>query len=153
QGPVGAGCPPVSERLHLPDVALCETQLDPGAQQRLGLARIRGARRRLPTPLDARRADEHAEPGRLVELHRVAARREVAAVDRDLAAGPHAIVAFEAQPVADDDVWLLWRRVGRLALAILDGRPLRGVHLDGIAQSRDGAPVLEVGSTQDRAVV
>src|SRR5207244_10686808 len=111
--------------IYLPYVALGEAQLDPRAHERVGLAGVTG--RRASPPLDARLPDQHAEPRRLVEQRRIGAGRKVAAVDGDLAAGPHAVVAFEAQPIGDDDVALVGRRVTGLVLPVFDGGTLRGV--------------------------
>src|SRR5438132_9430200 len=46
----------------------------------------------------------HGKSGGLIELHRVAARREIAPVDGHLPASPHPVVALEAHPVCHDDV-------------------------------------------------
>src|SRR5439155_2348312 len=116
QTPVRPGGDAVAEGLHLADLAAPEAQLDARAGELVAPRSL---------PLDARLADEHAEPGRLVELHRIAARGEVAAVDRHLPRPPHPVVALETHPVGDDDV-----RLSRVRP--LDGRAARGVHLQGV---------------------
>ena len=107
EDPVRPGRLAVTERLHPPNVALREAQLDTRAHERVTLGGVAG--RRASPPLDARPPDQHAEPRRLVEQHRIGAGRKVAPVDGDLPAGPRAVVAFEAQPVPDDDIRLLLR--------------------------------------------
>src|SRR5439155_13598114 len=96
-----------------------EAELDAGARQRVGLR---------PLALDPGLPYEQPESHDLVELHRVTPRREVAAIDRHGSPAPHAIVAFEAYPIRDDDV-----RLGGIgAPAVVDRRAARGVHLERV---------------------
>src|SRR5213083_1462675 len=70
--PVGARGTAVTQRLHLPNVALRETQLDARAHERVALSGVAGASPASPPPpLDARRADQHTKARRLIELHRI----------------------------------------------------------------------------------
>src|SRR6267143_4218758 len=95
-------------------------------------------------------SDLLADPGGLVHHQRVAARGEIAAVDRDLAPAPHAIVAAKAHPVSDDHVRL--GGVGGGAAAVVDRGPLRGDHLHRVAHAGDGAVVGEIRPAQHRVV-
>jgi len=95
-------------RAFTPDVALRQRELDARADQCVGPSRSAVAARPRPStrgtrPARRSRSSDHH--------HRIGARREIAAIDRDLATGPRAVVAFEAQPVGDDDVRLIGRRV------------------------------------------
>src|SRR5207245_3665522 len=92
EAPVGARGHAVAQRLDEPDVATLQAELDAGTRERVGLR---------PLALDPRFAQEQPESRDLVELHRVAPRCKVAAIDRHGSPAPHAVVAFEAYPICD----------------------------------------------------
>src|SRR5207253_29486 len=125
---------------HGANLACFEPQLDARADQGVGVRAL--------AP-DVRLSHQHAEPGDLIELHRVAARGDVAPVDRRLAPAPHAVVALEAHPVRDHDVRL--GRVGGGARAVVDRGAAGGVHLHGIADALHDAVVGEVRPAQYRS--
>ena len=137
--PVGARCLPRAEGFHLRQLVAVLLQLDARSHEGVGAFAL---------ALDLRFADQHAQARGLIHRHGVGAGGEVGAVDRDVAARPHAIVALEVHAVAHDDV----RLAGIGLAAVLDGRPLRGEHLQGIADARGGAEVVQVGSAQGGAV-
>ena len=138
--PIGAGGHAVAERLDELDVVTLEAELDAGARERIGLGSL---------ALDPRLAQEQPESRELVELHRVTPRREVAAIDRHGSPAPHAIVAFEAYPIRDDDV-----RLGGIgAAAVVDRRAARGVHLERVAYALQRPVIGQVGTAQHRAAV
>src|SRR2546427_12416704 len=74
EAPVGPGGQAVAERLHEADLLPLEPELDARAGERVGPWAL---------PLHPGLADEHGQSGGLIELHRVAARREIAPVDGD----------------------------------------------------------------------
>src|SRR6266567_3399515 len=69
EAPVGPGGHAVAERLHEADLLPLEPELDARAGERVGPWAL---------PLHPGLADEHGKSGGLIELHRVAARREIA---------------------------------------------------------------------------
>src|SRR2546421_274678 len=140
QAPVGAGGHAVAERLDEPEVATLEAELDARARERVSLR---------PLPLDTRLAQEHPESRALVELHRVAPRGEVAAVDRHGSPAPHAIVPFEAYTIGDDHIRLT--RIG--GGAIVDRRAARGVRLERVPHTLHRPVIGQVGPPQHRAAV
>jgi hypothetical protein len=139
EGPIVPGGLALPQGFHEPHLALLEAQLDARADESVGLAAL---------PLDPWLAHEDAESAGFVEQQRIGARRKIAAVDRHLASRPHAIVTLEADPVAHDDVGL--PRVG--GLAVFDGGPRGGEHLDGVAYAPRRPVVVEMGAAQDGAV-
>ena len=140
QAPIGSGGHAVAERLHEADVPAPQPELDADAGEGVGPSAL---------PFHAGLAHEHGESGGLVELHRVAACREIAAVDGHLAAPPHAVVALEAYPIGDNDVGLPCP--GVRARAVLDGRATRCVHLERVAHALHRAVVRQVGPAQHRS--
>src|SRR5256884_620577 len=135
--PIGAGGHAVAERLDELDVVTLEAELDARARERVGFRAL---------ALDSRLAQEQPESRELVELHRVTPRREVAAVDRHGSPTPHAIVAFEAYPIRDDDV-----RLGGIgAAAVVDRRAARGVQLERVPYAPQRPVIGQVGAAQDR---
>src|SRR5690349_5266276 len=87
EAPVGPGGYALAERLDELDLTPLEAELDAAPRQGVRLSAL---------ALDAGVPEKEAKPGGLVELHRVAARREVAPVDGHGSPAPHAIVPFEA---------------------------------------------------------
>src|SRR2546429_6787400 len=138
--PIGAGGHAVAERLDELDVVTLEAELDARARERVGFRAL---------ALDSRLAQEQPESRELVELHRVTPRREVAAVDRHGSPTPHAIVAFEAYPIRDDDV-----RLGGIgAAAVVDRRAARGVQLERVPYAPQRPVIGQVWAAQHRAAV
>src|SRR5213082_63068 len=138
--PIGAGGHAVAERLDELDVVTLEAELDARARERVGLRSL---------ALDPRFAQQQPESRDLVELHRVTPCREVAAIDRHGSPAPHAIVAFEAYPIRDDDV-----RLGGIgAAAVVDRRAARGVQLERVPYALQRPVIGQVGAAQHRAAV
>src|SRR5881296_278939 len=113
---------PVAQGLHFADLAQRQRHLDPRADEGVGARAL---------PRDPRPADEDRLARGLVQLHRIALCRDVAAVDRDPAAPPHPVVPLEAHPVSDDDVRLA--AVG--VRAVLDRGPGGRVQFQRVANS------------------
>ena len=140
QTPVDPRGDAVAECLDKTDVAALEPELDPGTGERVRPGAL---------PFQAWLTHQHPEAGGLIELHGVAASREVAAVDGHPAPAPHAVVPLEPHAVADDDVRLA--RVRRRA--IVDRGPTGRVQLERVAHALHGPVVGEVGAPQHRTAV
>ena len=145
QCPVRAGRLPFTQRLDELDLAVLERELDARAEEGVAARGVAGF-----LAGDPGFPQQHAEPGGLVHHQRVGSRGEVAAVDRHVAAAPHAVIAAEAHAIGDDDVRLGGVR-GRAA-AIVDRGPLRGDHLHGVAHAGNGAVIREVRAAKHGVV-
>jgi len=134
---VPKACPAPS--VHPFQLAALLQQLDAPPDERVGP---------LALALDLGLADQDAASRGLIHRHGIGLGGEVRAVNCDVAARPHAVVAPEVHAVAHDHVGLAGVRLA----PEVDGGPLRGEHLQGVADAWGGAQVVQVGPAQGGAV-